>query len=43
VIVCPGDEFTALFPERIAAYGVTRCKLQMMRVRPPHRFPAGPR
>jgi FAD dependent oxidoreductase TIGR03364 len=34
VIVCPGDEYTALFPERIAAYGVTRCKLQMMRVRP---------
>lgn len=34
VIICPGDEFTALFPERIAAYGVTRCKLQMMRVRP---------
>jgi FAD dependent oxidoreductase TIGR03364 len=34
VIVCPGDEFTALYPERIAAYGVTRCKLQMMRVVP---------
>ncbi|CAN5273750.1 TIGR03364 family FAD-dependent oxidoreductase [soil metagenome] len=34
VIVCPGDDYTALFPERIAAYGVTRCKLQMMRVRP---------
>lgn len=33
-IVCPGDDYTALFPERIAAYGVTRCKLQMMRVRP---------
>lgn len=34
VVVCPGDEFTALFPERIAAYGVTRCKLQMMRIKP---------
>lgn len=34
VVVCPGDEYTALFPERIAAYGVTRCKLQMMRVAP---------
>lgn len=34
VVVCPGDEFTTLFPERLAAYGVTRCKLQMMRVRP---------
>jgi len=34
VIVCPGDDYTALFPERIADYGVTRCKLQMLRVRP---------
>lgn len=34
VVVCPGDEFTVLFPERIAAYDVTRCKLQMMRIRP---------
>ncbi len=33
-VVCPGDEYTALFPERIAAYGVTRCKLQMLRVVP---------
>jgi FAD dependent oxidoreductase TIGR03364 len=40
VVVCPGDEFTSLFPERIAAYGVTRCKLQMLRVMPatPVRF-----
>lgn len=34
IVVCPGDEYTTLFPERIAAYGVTRCKLQMMRVVP---------
>ncbi|MGV8939414.1 MAG: TIGR03364 family FAD-dependent oxidoreductase [Allorhizobium sp.] len=34
VVVCPGDDFTALFAEQIAAYGVTRCKLQMLRVRP---------
>lgn len=34
VIVCPGDDYTALFPKRIAAYGVTRCKLQMLRVAP---------
>lgn len=33
-IVCPGDDFTSLFPERIAAYNVTRCKLHMLRVRP---------
>lgn len=34
VVVCPGDDFTGLFAERIAAYNVTRCKLQMVRVRP---------
>ena len=33
-IICPGDDFTALFADRIAAYGLTRCKLQMLRVRP---------
>ena len=33
-IVCPGDNFTGLFPDRMAAYGVTRCKLQMLRVKP---------
>lgn len=34
VIVCPGDDFTSLFPERLAPYNVTRCKLHMLRVRP---------
>jgi FAD dependent oxidoreductase TIGR03364 len=34
-IVCPGDDFTALFPERLKAYGLTRCKLHMMRLAPP--------
>ncbi len=34
VVVCPGDDFLSLLPERIAAYGLTRCLLQMMRVRP---------
>ena len=35
VVVCPGDDLATLFPDRIAAYGVTRCKLQMLRVAPP--------
>ncbi|KQS90493.1 MULTISPECIES: TIGR03364 family FAD-dependent oxidoreductase [unclassified Rhizobium] len=34
VVVCPGDDFTGLFADRIATYGVTRCKLQMLRLRP---------
>ncbi|CAM5766782.1 oxidoreductase [Labrys miyagiensis] len=42
-VVCPGDDFHTLHPERIAAYGLTRCKLHMMRVKPAHfdaRLPA---
>ena len=40
VVVCPGDDHTGLFPERIAAYGVTRCRLQMMRLAAPgYRLP----
>jgi FAD dependent oxidoreductase TIGR03364 len=34
VVVCPGDDLTTLFPDRIAARAVTRCKLQMLRVAP---------
>ncbi len=34
VVVCPGHDFQSLFPERIAAYGLTTCKLHMMRVQP---------
>jgi FAD dependent oxidoreductase TIGR03364 len=35
VAVCPGDDLTGLFPERIARYNVTRCKLQMLRLADP--------
>jgi FAD dependent oxidoreductase TIGR03364 len=34
-VVCPGDDLLTLYPERIAAYGVTKCKLHMLRVAPP--------
>ena len=34
VVVCPGDDLRSLHADRLAAYGVTRCKLHMMRVRP---------
>lgn len=34
VVVCPGDDLASLFPERLAAYGLTRCKLHMIRLAP---------
>jgi FAD dependent oxidoreductase TIGR03364 len=34
VVLCPGDDYSGPFAERLAAYGLTRCKLQMLRVRP---------
>jgi FAD dependent oxidoreductase TIGR03364 len=34
IVVCPGDDFTALHADRLVQYGLTRCKLHMMRVRP---------
>jgi FAD dependent oxidoreductase TIGR03364 len=34
IIVCPGDDLTALHADRLAQYGLTRCKLHMLRVRP---------
>ena len=34
IIVCPGDDFRTLRADRIAAYGLTRCKLHMMRLEP---------
>lgn len=35
VVVCPGDDLATLFPERLAAAGVGRCTLQMMRLENP--------
>jgi FAD dependent oxidoreductase TIGR03364 len=35
VVVCPGDDITTLFPQRIAKYQLTRCKLQMLRLADP--------
>jgi len=35
VAVCTGDALHALYADRIGAHGVTRCKLQMLRVRDP--------
>jgi FAD dependent oxidoreductase TIGR03364 len=34
IVVCPGDDYTSLHADRLALYGLTRCKLHMMRVRP---------
>jgi FAD dependent oxidoreductase TIGR03364 len=35
VAVCPGDDFNGLYPERLRAYPLTRCKLQMLRLADP--------
>ena len=36
VVVCPGDDFHTLHADRVAAYGLNRCKLHMMRLAPAH-------
>jgi FAD dependent oxidoreductase TIGR03364 len=33
-VICPGDDYLTLFPERIAAYGLRRAKLHMLRLAP---------
>jgi FAD dependent oxidoreductase TIGR03364 len=33
-VVCPGHDFLSLFPDRLAAYRLTTCKLHMLRVQP---------
>ena len=35
IVVCPGDDLTGLYSDRIAARQVTRCKLQMLRLADP--------
>jgi FAD dependent oxidoreductase TIGR03364 len=35
IFVCPGDDLNALYPDVMAAHGVTRCKLQMLRLAAP--------
>ncbi|MBZ9848324.1 TIGR03364 family FAD-dependent oxidoreductase [Mesorhizobium sp. CA14] len=35
VVVCPGDDFSSLYPELIGKHGVQRCKLQMLRLADP--------
>lgn len=41
IVVCPGDDLATLFPDSFARAGVTRCKLQMLRLADPGwRLPA---
>jgi len=41
IVVCPGDDFTSLYAERLAAHALTRCQLQMLRLADPgFRLPA---
>ena len=41
VIVCPGHDLQTLFPGRLGHYGITQCKLHMMRVAPAEPRPLG--
>src|SRR5262249_40974049 len=35
VVVCPGDEFSTLYPDRIASYRLRRCRLSMLKLADP--------
>jgi len=35
VVVCPGDDFVTLYPEHIAAFGIRRCRLSMLKLGDP--------
>jgi FAD dependent oxidoreductase TIGR03364 len=34
-VVCPGDDFSTLYPEAIAGYGLRRCRLSMLKLADP--------
>jgi FAD dependent oxidoreductase TIGR03364 len=34
-VVCPGDDFTTLYPDRIAFYALKRCRLSMLKLADP--------
>jgi FAD dependent oxidoreductase TIGR03364 len=35
VVVCPGDDFSSLYPDRIAGYALSRCRLSMLKLGDP--------
>ena len=34
-VVCPGDDFVTLYPERIAGFGLKKCRLSMLKLADP--------
>ena len=35
VVVCPGDDFVTLYPDRIAGYALSKCRLSMLKLADP--------